>query len=222
MQHHSKRSLADILERLPGLKRKGKQYEGPCPLCGGTNRFHVEEGAAVEILMGCRQCEAPFAEFMRELFPEDFERRNGVPKMGHQPTPACTKKGTKKGTKTEGGKWAVHTYGGAYWATVTRLDYEGGGKEFRYSHEVQGQTVWRLPPGERYLFNGVAAFKDTAAPLLVVEGEKAAARGCRMAGRRFERTGCGFVYRRLRCRQHCQTQLGAIRGPRCNDFSGCR
>ena len=70
----------------------------------------------------------------------------------------------------------MHDYGGAYWATVTRLDFEGGGKEFRYSHEVQGETVWRLPPGERYLFNGVAAFKDTAAPLLVVEGEKAAAR----------------------------------------------
>ena len=181
MPNHTKRSLADILARLPDLKRKGKQYEGPCPLCGGTNRFHVEEGAAVEILMGCRQCEAPFAEFMRELFPEDFERRNGghrnPVKIPEERQPKPGKKPVEKtGPRIEGGKWAVHDYGGAYWATVTRLDFEGGGKEFRYSHEVQGETVWRLPPGERYLFNGVAAFKDTAAPLLVVEGEKAAAR----------------------------------------------
>lgn len=46
-------------ERL-GLKRVGSELVGPCPSCGGTDRFHVRRDG----LFGCRGCSG-FAEIMR-------------------------------------------------------------------------------------------------------------------------------------------------------------
>ena len=40
--------------RLPSLKRVGSQLQGPCPSCGGEDRFHVS--LAEPHLFGCRQC----------------------------------------------------------------------------------------------------------------------------------------------------------------------
>ena len=37
---------------MPGLKRAGKQWQGPCPNCGGTDRFRV----LVDGKFFCRQC----------------------------------------------------------------------------------------------------------------------------------------------------------------------
>ena len=36
------------------LKRVGSQLQGPCPLCGGEDRFHVNADA--DALVGCRKC----------------------------------------------------------------------------------------------------------------------------------------------------------------------
>ena len=41
---------------LPGLKRQGKDYVGPCPHCGGTDRFHLREGVGGRAIVGCRGC----------------------------------------------------------------------------------------------------------------------------------------------------------------------
>ena len=39
-----------------GLKQKGKEFVGPCPVCkDGEDRFHVREGNAGPIF-GCRYC----------------------------------------------------------------------------------------------------------------------------------------------------------------------
>ena len=39
-----------------GLKQKGREYVGPCPVCkDGEDRFHVREGNAGPIF-GCRYC----------------------------------------------------------------------------------------------------------------------------------------------------------------------
>ena len=38
------------------LKRCGRrEWNGPCPLCGGTDRFHVRDGGN-RALVGCRSC----------------------------------------------------------------------------------------------------------------------------------------------------------------------
>lgn len=44
-------SVAEALN----LKRSGKEYKGPCPLCGGHDRFHVKPGKSTDLLIYCRQ-----------------------------------------------------------------------------------------------------------------------------------------------------------------------
>jgi hypothetical protein len=38
-----------------GLKKEGREWVGPCPLCGGKDRFHVREHDT-KVLVGCRGC----------------------------------------------------------------------------------------------------------------------------------------------------------------------
>ena len=38
------------------LKRVGKEYKGPCPLCGGHDKFWVKQGDRQEVVIGCRGC----------------------------------------------------------------------------------------------------------------------------------------------------------------------
>ncbi|MDE0207151.1 MAG: toprim domain-containing protein [Candidatus Tectomicrobia bacterium] len=37
------------------LKKQGREWVGPCPLCGGKDRFHVRDTNAT-VLVGCRGC----------------------------------------------------------------------------------------------------------------------------------------------------------------------
>ena len=39
---------------VPQLRRIGSQLQGPCPACGGEDRFHVK--LTEPHLFGCRQC----------------------------------------------------------------------------------------------------------------------------------------------------------------------
>lgn len=49
-----------------GLKKMGREYKGPCPVCGGNDRFHVKEGRNKPVIYHCRQG-CTFPEIMREL-----------------------------------------------------------------------------------------------------------------------------------------------------------
>ena len=50
------------------LKRTGKEYSGPCPLCGGEDRFHVGPGDKQLVVASCRHGHG-FEDLVRELFP---------------------------------------------------------------------------------------------------------------------------------------------------------
>tara|TARA_Y100001963_G_scaffold109275_1_gene151071 strand:+ start:45 stop:437 length:393 start_codon:yes stop_codon:yes gene_type:complete len=39
-----------------GLKKCGSEWKGPCPKCGGHDRFSVREGKSQAILAHCRHC----------------------------------------------------------------------------------------------------------------------------------------------------------------------
>lgn len=68
-----------IAEAL-GLKRAGSEYKGPCPLCGGHDRFHIKEGQSADLILLCRHgCR--YGDIMREL-----ESRHLVPKDDFKPT----------------------------------------------------------------------------------------------------------------------------------------
>ncbi len=56
-----------------GLRRHGNEYKGPCPCCGGTDRFHIRHGHSQPVLYHCRQG-CSFAEISRALGLEDSNR----------------------------------------------------------------------------------------------------------------------------------------------------
>lgn len=68
-------AIADAL----GLKKAGAEYKGPCPLCGGHDRFHIKEGQQTDLILLCRHgCQ--YTAIMREL-----EERDLVPKGDYKP-----------------------------------------------------------------------------------------------------------------------------------------
>lgn len=47
-------------------RKVGSEWKGPCPVCGGDDRFHVKEGRK-KVLVGCRVCEAPYAKLAKTV-----------------------------------------------------------------------------------------------------------------------------------------------------------
>ena len=58
-------------------RKTAREWCGPCPLCGGRDRFHVGPGRRVAVVAGCRVCGADFGTLARAVFG-DPERRNGA------------------------------------------------------------------------------------------------------------------------------------------------
>lgn len=45
----------NLVDLVGGLKRNGRYHVGPCPFCGGRDRFNVKEADGVQLWI-CRQC----------------------------------------------------------------------------------------------------------------------------------------------------------------------
>ena len=56
------------------LKKVGKEYAGPCPVCGGVDRFHVGPGSKHAVVASCRHGHG-FEELAAELFPAHSRQR---------------------------------------------------------------------------------------------------------------------------------------------------
>ena len=79
MTDRPERSLAEVIDAARQhvkLTRRGQEHVGPCPFCGGDDRFRILDGATA-VIVQCRKCERPFADFMRLLFPDDARRQDG-------------------------------------------------------------------------------------------------------------------------------------------------
>lgn len=76
--------IASVAQSL-GLRKKGGEWKGACPECGGDDRFHIQKGKVHPIVMHCRHgCDfATLAKHMRgrglvakdEYDREDFRLR---------------------------------------------------------------------------------------------------------------------------------------------------
>ena len=86
-------TAAEWAARL-GLKRRGSEWAGPCPLCGGCDRLHVRQTDR-GCLVGCRHCidgQAPsvrggrFGQLLATVFPERIlgRRASAAPDISHQ------------------------------------------------------------------------------------------------------------------------------------------
>ncbi len=63
------RGWDDWAAALPQHKCRGRELIGPCPACGGTDRFHVTRKRGSGVLVGCRGCiDGQSAPVRREQF----------------------------------------------------------------------------------------------------------------------------------------------------------
>ena len=162
--------MRDHSDPLPGVKewdaaleltRVGRELVGPCPLCGGEDRFHVRdsEGRAV---VGCRGCidgqssgerAKRFGELLKAVFPA---RGGGVARF---PAPAPR----TRPDPVNGHEAAHRAIAGRLWAAAVPADHTPA------RAYLAGRLVWPpdgigpgLPASVRWLPRG-AVRRDVAA-----------------------------------------------------------
>lgn len=72
-----KQDIAGVAQAL-GLKKQGHEYHGPCPCCGGNDRFWIKPGKTKDIVISCRQgCD--FADLAKEMYDRGLAERDEMP-----------------------------------------------------------------------------------------------------------------------------------------------
>ena len=72
--------IAYIAQSL-GLKKMGGEYKGPCPICGGNDRFHLKRGKKHDFILHCRYM-CPYSALMRELEDRGLVERDKFEPQG--------------------------------------------------------------------------------------------------------------------------------------------
>jgi hypothetical protein len=71
-------NIEHIAQHL-GLKKYGVEQKGPCPVCGGKDRFWMKPGRSQPVIFGCRQG-CGFSDIMRELESRGLVERERLSK----------------------------------------------------------------------------------------------------------------------------------------------
>ena len=170
---HARHTQGEWQHALSNLKRSGQQLVGPCPLCGGKDRFWVTaEGRAF-----CRQClpdgsdTARFKELIAAVFGSAVPRPANA--QTHQRRPARARSRSKTGTRSIARKlWhasisADGTQARAYLAGRMAWPPDGTGPD--------------LPPSVRWItkecVDGTVCIPKWAAGLMLCRYEDAKGRG---------------------------------------------
>ena len=72
--------LSYIAQSL-GLKKMGGEYKGPCPICGGDDRYWMKRGRKHDFVVGCRHG-CSFPSIMRELESRGLVEREPYERTG--------------------------------------------------------------------------------------------------------------------------------------------
>ena len=150
----------DFQTRFPDLRRRGRELAGPCPLCGGDDRFHVKQ----EGVFGCRGCIDDDAPHARDNVKAIFHLLNGAatspPHKATYPQHIC-------------GRCCVD---------YERVDGQGQIRQHRDDGRPKKDRHWTTPSlGERPATH-VRLYGPTSGLVVLCEGEKAA-RAVEDAGR---------------------------------------
>ena len=165
-------TLDDVLRvRGAELKRQGDEHHGPCPLCGGKDRWWCAERDGALIIQ-CRQCDASFPEHLRAL---GFELGDGgetiiPPLMPAAPAPAPPPPPTVE----PGTAWTCEGPEGSARHVYNGRDADTGKKRFAW------ETIPDHPFPEndhrRVRASGLVykAGNKSSTQAVIVEGQKAA------------------------------------------------
>ena len=145
-------SIDDFQARFPDLQRRGRGLAGPCPLCGGEDRFHVNQDG----VFGCRGCiddDAPqAAENVKAIFRllegEDTSPRQGTTYSRH----VC----------------------GRFCVDYERVDGRGQIRQHRDDGLPKKDRHWTTPSLGKRPATHVRLYGPTSGPVVLCEGEKAA------------------------------------------------
>ena len=155
--------------RTLGLKGSGRNYRGPCPLCGGVDRFHATERDG-RTLVGCRQCldlqagsggNPLFGELLRKVFPERFPATVAPPDPGLRDPAPVRDEGPGRRDGNDGGAG-----GAAAKAIIGAAMPVDGTPAFRYlvrRRACPEHAAEELPDDVRWLPAGAQPPKDAAA-----------------------------------------------------------
>ena len=101
------RTLAEWLQALEASgwegKRRGREWSGPCPLCGGEDRFHVAQGSRVAVIASCRHG-CTFPQLAEHLFPRPLTARRGQPRAPSPGRLPKARRGPENGSQAVSGR----------------------------------------------------------------------------------------------------------------------
>ena len=113
------------------LAKKGKELVGPCPDCGGTDRFHVTVEGERSGLFGCRKCEgyvnilkAAGWEIRQKAVIQDLSEMT----ISEAWVQECGQDWKFVVSSLKGGNWARWT--GSYWKKVHNVEVFGSVRKF--------------------------------------------------------------------------------------------
>jgi hypothetical protein len=178
------------------LKRSGNELIGPCPKCGGDDRFGVN---IVKQVFNCRGCGAKgdVIDMVRHLDGVDFTAA-ATALAGDRPEAKPNGKSNGKGneqdtiklTKVFVGKWRYNDKGGELLFETRRIEYQkpdgsfvlnkdGKHKKQFFPYRIDprtGEGVWKLkidgvPDVPVVPYGLPELLKNPSAPVFVVEGE---------------------------------------------------
>ncbi len=151
-----------------GLKRQGKEMVGPCPRCGGTDRFSINPA---EGLFNCRKCEKggdviALGEF---IWGRDFNTT--IEELTGQPAPKKLN-GATAPWQTEG-EWIYRDADERPYLKVVRKRKPDGIKIYPQYHQQDGKWIPGKPAGPKipYLLPELLD-SDRSEPVWIFEGEK--------------------------------------------------
>ena len=154
-----------------GLRKKGQQFEGACPVCGDggkgakSNRLHVKHGDVPgKVLAHCRICKSTFERLLYATFEElDPDSPNYIGNGSARPT---RKQRQPKVKGRDADQWFYFHESGTEYCRITKVIGADGSKAF------YPDPVGLKGPHPLYCLSDL--IERSADPVLVVEGEKAA------------------------------------------------
>ena len=172
----SERRTAEEWAEAAGLKRKGSEWVGPCPLCGGDDRFHVRAGQNGDALVGCRGCMDGQPEgIRRERFTELLKTL-----WQGEPTQSTVVKASTPPIRVDAlpnlPTWFYHDANGRRVLAVCRRDWtdrETGAKRKSYPNYVPDGEGWlQHGLGDRRPLYDLPHLLSGSGRVYIVEGEK--------------------------------------------------
>jgi len=156
------------------LERQGAELVGPCPKCGGDDRFAVN---AIKQVFNCRGCDVggDVIDLVMHLNGVDFSTALDT-LTGDRPAPSKPE-GKRPAAKAQANvtpRWIYKNEDGSPYLGVVRIDKPDGKKSFAQYHWNGGGWATGKPDGPKIPYRLPEIVQSPGRPVFVCEGEKCA------------------------------------------------